>query len=119
MQLYNFYNLLTGILSALLAIMYLTVLIEVRKGTKFLFVIAISALMFVSNITGIIVVFSNYKIIGLYDPKKTVYPTSVFIWILIQGLTSIIRDSSFNVAQWEFAFKYFKISYEVPLMLKG
>ena len=110
---------MTGILSALLAIMYLTVLIEVRKGTKFLFVIAISALMFVSNITGIIVVFSNYKIISLYDPKKTVYPTSVFIWILIQGLTSIIRDSSFNVAHWEFAFKYFKISYEVPLMLKG
>ena len=61
---------MTGILSALLAIMYLTVLIEVRKGTKFLFVIAISALMFVSNITGIIVVFSNYKILSLYDPKK-------------------------------------------------
>jgi hypothetical protein len=37
----------------------------------------------------------------------------------VQGLTSIIRDASFNVAHWEFAFKYFTISYEVPLMLKG
>jgi Na+/H+ antiporter NhaD/arsenite permease-like protein len=64
MQLYNFYNLLTGILSAVLALMYLAVLIKVRKGSKFLFVIVISALMFASNIAGILVVFSNYKVIG-------------------------------------------------------
>ena len=75
--------------------------------------------MLTSNLTGILVVFSNYKILGSYNSDTTVYPTSVFIWILVQGLTSIIRDASFNVAHWEFAFKYFTISYEVPLMLKG
>ena len=81
--------------------------------------IAISGLMLTSNLAGIIVVFSNYKILGFYNVDTKVYPTSVFIWILVQGLTSIIRDGSFNLAHWEFAFKYFTISYEVPLMLKG
>lgn len=31
----------------------------------------------------------------------------------------MLRDSTFNVAHWEFAYKYFKISYEVPLVLRG
>lgn len=31
----------------------------------------------------------------------------------------MIRDATFNVAHWEFAYKYFKISYEVPLVLRG
>lgn len=100
-----------GVLSAVLAVMYLAVLIQVRKGSKFLFVIVISALMLVSNVTAIVVVYENSKIIGAYDKNKTSYQTSIFVWIVFQGVTAIIRDSSFNVAHWEFAFKYFKISY--------
>lgn len=37
----------------------------------------------------------------------------------MQGLSAIIRDGCYNVAHWEFAYKYFVISHEVPLLLKG
>lgn len=119
MQIYNFYNLLTGVISTVLTLLYLAVLIKVRKGSRFIFVIVISALMLASNLTAIVVVYANFKVIGAYDISKNTYPASVYAWIIVQGLMSIVRDATFNVAHWEFAFKYFKISYEVPLMLKG
>lgn len=119
MEIYNVYNLQTAVLSFALAMMYLTVLFKVHRGSKFKFVTIISALMLVSNLTAIFVVYTNYVILGQYAPDKTSYPKSVFVWIVLQAISSFLRDSSFNVAHWEFAFKYFKISIEVPYLLKG
>lgn len=111
MKISNVYNLLVGVLSAVLAVMYLAVLMKVQKGSKFLFVIVITALMLVSNLAAIVVVYLNSKIIPAWDVNKTSYPTIIFVMVVFQGVMDIIRDSSFNLAHWEFAFKYFKISY--------
>ena len=119
MEIYNVYNLQTAVLSFVLAMMYLTILFKVHNGSKFKFVTIISALMLVSNLTGIFVVYTNYVILGQYEPDKTSYPKSVFVWVVLQAISAFLRDSSFNVAHWEFAFKYFKISIEVPHLLKG
>lgn len=99
--------------------MYIAVLVKVHRGSQFRFVTVISGLMLVSNLTGILVVITNFEILGAYDPNKTSYSAGVFIWIVVQAITMFLRDSTFNVAHWEFAFKYFKISIEVPQLLKG
>jgi hypothetical protein len=119
MQIYNAYNLQTAVLSFVLAFMYFAVLIKVHRGSKFRFVYVISSLMLVSNLTGILVEGTNYEILGEYAPDKTSYSAGVFVWIIMQAIFSFLRDSTFNVAHWEFAFKYFKISIEVPQLLNG
>lgn len=119
MKINNVYNLQTGIISLILVFLYTFVLIKVHNGSKFKFVSIVSGLMLASNAACIVVELTNTKIVGTYSLDKTSYPKSIFVWVVIQGVFAMIRDSCFNVAHWEFAYKYLKISYEVPKLLKG
>ena len=121
MSISNSYNLLTAILSLFLAVLYAIVLVKVRAGSKFTFVIIIATMMMLSNMFGIVVTCSNNYITShspTTDPPPE-YGPAIWIWIWVQGLSAIIRDGCYNAAHWEFAYKYFVISHEVPLLLKG
>lgn len=119
MKINNAYNAQTALLSFILACLYVAVLLRAHFGSKFTFVIAVSALMLVSNVSGIVVEVANFKLIGQYVQGQTEYPSSVYVWVVVQGVSAMVRDATFNVAHWEFAYKYFKISYEVPVILRG
>lgn len=119
MQIFNIYNLQTAIISLVLVCLYILVLIRVHNGSRFRFVTVVSALMLASNASCIVVELANEKVMSTYSPEKTTYPKSIFYWVVLQGVCAAIRDACFNVAHWEFAYKYLRISYEVPILLKG
>lgn len=119
MDLSNIYNIETLIACVILAGMYLAVLIKCMEGSRFTFVLLVSGLMLVSNVFGVLVVISDFVIVKAYVPESSSYPSKVYVWIIIQGVGTIFRDSCFNTAHWEFAFKYLRIAHDVPMLLKG
>jgi len=86
------------------------------KGSQFLFLILLIVLLFISN-TGFIVyiaVYGKRKIVnkeGSFEEKVT--------WNIVSVTADWFRYACFNVAHWLFAVKYWVVSREMPIAIRG
>ena len=94
--------------SSIIGILALTAtLIHVIKGTKHQFLIFISVLLLVSNLCAILS--NSFARVWIYAPDDSKQNP----YIYLQATASAIRDITFNVAHWVFAFQYWVISIEM------
>jgi len=112
MILANYYNFTQVVLATLLLVMYITTLGRVCRGRKFSFVVKLIVLMMFSNIALISGSISNYK-----ESLKEKASTEMKLFMWTAAISFAIRDATFNVAHWMFAFEYYIISRYMPYLL--
>jgi hypothetical protein len=123
------YNLETVIFSIILIIVSSIVLGRECRGSKFDFILIILSLLIATNFFGMLVIYCN-KVLSIqyvptdpdeeYPPEvpPMIYPWTTYLIIWTQAISAFIRDASYNCAHWEFAYKYWEISYMMPRLLK-
>lgn len=112
MILSNYYNATQAVLATFLLVMYTATLIRVCRGRKFSFVVKLIILMMFSNIALISGSVSNYE---ESLKEKASIETTLFMWTA--AVSFGVRDATFNVAHWMFAFEYYSISRYMPYLL--
>jgi hypothetical protein len=102
-------------LSAILAVLFSVVLAKNLMSLQFKFITSISGLLILSNLAFIFCAKGDGEIFRRENNPQA----GVDLWIDFLGVFSTLRDASFNVATWIFAFEYYKIGRMMPLALKG
>ena len=74
-------------------------------------------MLLISSICGLFVLYTNYK--QYKNDVKQGEIKYIFFWFFIQGLLGFIRDATFNVSHWMFAFEYYRIGRFMPLALQN
>ena len=97
---------LTYILSGAIMPFYMALLYRVYNGSQFKYIKQIGWLFLACAVAAI-------PSVALYQPNQST------ISFFSQSISIFVRDSCFNVANWVFSFKYYKISVVMPLMLDG
>lgn len=106
----NYYHIVMAT-SILLICGYIVVLARTWRGSKYMFVIAISLMLLGSNLFAILS--DSAMKPWILDPsggKKIPY-------LLLQCLSTFVRDSLFNLAHWVFSYKYWLIGVEMEQLL--
>lgn len=73
------------------------------------FLFLICGLLIISNIASVIVVLSNAELIAENNQR---------FFILVQGAFTCLRDFSFNVAHWNFAYQYLISAISMPYIFE-
>ena len=101
----------TVVTSAILVILFSIVLVMNSTGSKFNFVTILSSLMIVTNLAAIAVITENIQIYKIFEANlaQGSYKNTMF-WVTALAISCFVRDLTFNIAHWMFAFEYYKIS---------
>lgn len=115
MDLFQVYTVLGVVLAAVLVVLFSGVLVRNLMGLQFKFITSITSLLIVSNIAFIFCAKGDGEIFRRDGNQSA----GVDFWIDFLGVFSTLRDASFNIATWIFAFEYYKIARMMPFALKG
>jgi hypothetical protein len=103
------YNWTTAGCAVVLTVCYTYSFVKNKTGAKMDFLILICGLLIISNIASVIVVFSNSEVFN---------ENHVGFFIFVQGLFTFLRDFSFNVAHWNFAYQYLISAISMPYIFE-
>jgi len=90
---------------------FLYTLFRVLKGKKHSFLIVLIVMLIISNLCAILSnTFARVWIYSDFDKRRP--------FMYLQGTASGIRDVTFNLAHWIFAFKYWVIAIDMQYLLE-
>ena len=99
--------LLMMLFSAVLSLLFTLVIASTLRGSRFSFVIKIAILILISNVASLLLWFMFFTI-EYFSGWETA--TSIFLLF--------ISDTSFGLAHWTLANKYYTVASEIPVVLQ-
>ena len=86
--------------SLILTALYGVVILKVQTGSKYTFIIVLTLMLMISNLSAILSDVFGEKYGGPSDAA----------WLVLECLATWFRDMFFNLAHWLFCYKYWLIS---------
>ena len=128
-ELWQLSIIMTAVMITICLFLYVYAFIKVATGSKIKFVLIVIALMIVSTIAAECFIISDYALSMAPQSHPDLNSTNTnmtlssgehyFLFLGSQAVSGGIRDSTFMVAHWAFAFKYFKSALNMPALFGG